>query len=233
MVIFQRRNGREFPDRHVGNGTPFTGKEKARRVDGAKVKRGLWLRRQATVLDTQGGQEPDSGGRGAAEGAGAVTRRRDPRIFNTFIDVPVLHRKGDPEDVVVAELLSTAHDRGVILHLAYSVKDEIAHAHTPADVKVRARDLIFSEQVQLTEGEKDLHRRVRELIRGNAKAGKHDADAFHLVESSKYGAGYFLTNDKRLLRKGGEIGDLLNMEIVTPTEFLEILKMFEQGEAGK
>lgn len=159
-----------------------------------------------------------------------MARKIDPRYSHTFVDVPVLHRKDDAEDAVVDELLETAFERRLMLHLTYSVKDEIAHPNTPADVKKRAQRFIYSVPVQLTQEEKELHQKVREIVQGNAKAGKHDADAFHLVESQKYGAGHFLTNDKRLLKKKAEIGNLLNMEIVTPTEFLAVLKKFEQGE---
>ena len=159
-----------------------------------------------------------------------MARKIDPRYSHTFVDVPVLHRKGDAEDAVVDELLETAFELRVMLHLTYSVKDEIAHPNTPDYVKKRAQRFIYSVPVQLTQGEKELHQKVRKIVQGNAKAGKHDADAFHLVESQKYGAGYFLTNDKRLLKKKAEIGNLLNMEIVTPTEFLAVLKKFEQSE---
>lgn len=156
-----------------------------------------------------------------------MPRKIDPRLFNTFIDVPVLHRKEDVEDEVVEEILRTAFDRGVVLHLTHSVKDEIAHANTPSEVKSRAQGLIYSIPVQLTVAEQELHRRVQDVIRGNAKAGKHDADAFHLVESDKHGGGHFLTNDKRLLRKNTGLSHLLQIEIVTPTEFLNVLKNFE------
>ena len=159
-----------------------------------------------------------------------MVRKIDPRYSHTFVDVPVLHRKGNVEDAVVDELLEIAFELRIMLHLTYSVKDEIAHPNTPADVKKRAQRLIYSVPVQLTQGEKELHQKVREIVQGNAKAGKHDADAFHLVESQKYGAGHFLTNDKRLLKKKAAIGNLLNMEIVTPTEFLAVLKKFEQSE---
>jgi len=158
-----------------------------------------------------------------------MTRSIDPRYFNTFVDVPVLHRKRNDEDAIVEELLKNGFDRRVMLHLTYSVKDEIAHPNTPAEVKARAATLIYSVPVQLTPNEKARHEKVRQLIRGNAESGKHDADAFHLVESSKNGAGYFLTSDKRLLKKNEEIADLLNMLIVTPTEFLAILEEFEQA----
>ncbi len=159
-----------------------------------------------------------------------MARKIDPRYSHTFVDVPVLHRKGDAEDAVVDELLETAFELRVMLHLTYSVKDEIAHPNTPDYVKKRAHRLIYSVPVQLTQGEKELHQKVRKIVQGNAKAGKHDADAFHLVESQKYSAGHFLTNDKRLLKKKAEIRNLLNMEIVTPTEFLAVLKKFEQSE---
>ena len=159
-----------------------------------------------------------------------MARKIDPRYSHTFVDVPVLHRKGDAEDAVVDELLETAFERRVMLHLTYSVKDEIAHPNTPDYVKKRAHRLIYSVPVQLTQGEKELHQKVRKIVQGNAKAGKHDADAFHLVESQKYSAGHFLTYDKRLLKKKAEIRNLLNMEIVTPTEFLAVLKKFEQSE---
>lgn len=156
-----------------------------------------------------------------------MPRKIDPRLLNTFLDATVLHRKGDVEDEVVEEILRTAFERRVVLILPHSVKDEISHSNTPSEVKSRAQGLIYSTPVQLTVAEKELHRRVRHVIRGNAKAGKHDADAFHLVESDKHGGGYFLTNDKRLLRKKTELSHLLQIEIVTPTEFLSVLKNFE------
>ena len=159
-----------------------------------------------------------------------MARKIDPRYSNTFVDVPVLHRKGNAEDAVFDEVLEIAFEWRVMLHLTYSVKDEIAHPNTPDYVKKRAQRFIYSVPVQLTQEENELHQKVRKIVQGNAKAGKHDADAFHLVESQKYGAGHFLTYDKRLLKKKAAIRNLLNMEIVTPTEFLAVLKKFEQSE---
>lgn len=158
-----------------------------------------------------------------------MARRIDPRIFNTFLDAHILDRMSSPEDAVVDELLETGFDRGVLLHLPHSVKAEIEHRNTPADVKRRAAGLIYSEPVQLTENERQLHRRVRSIVQGNAKPGKHDADAFHVVESDKHGGGYFLTNDTRLLKKASELAELLQIQIVTPTELLSILVKFEKS----
>ena len=87
---------------------------------------------------------------------------------------------------------------------------------------------IYTEPVSLTPAEVQRHQQVRDLVRGNAKPGKHDRDAYHMVEAAKYG-GYFITRDPRLFRKCSQIARLLGQgfAIVTPTEFLEIYKQFE------
>jgi len=60
------------------------------------------------------------------------------------------------------------------------------------------------------------------LIQGNAKLGQHAKDAFHLVESAKYGGRFFITNDERLLKKVDEIWKmLLPLRVLKPTDFLE------------
>ena len=57
--------------------------------------------------------------------------------------------------------------------------------------------------------------------------GKKVEVVIRIVESDKHGGGHFLTNDKRLLRKNTGLSHLLQIEIVTPTEFLNVLKNFE------
>jgi predicted nucleic acid-binding protein len=41
-----------------------------------------------------------------------------------------------------------------------------------------------------------------------------------VVEASKYGS-YFITNDARIIKNRDEITKRLNLDVVTPTEFLE------------
>ncbi len=150
-----------------------------------------------------------------------MARWIDPRYFNTLIDAHVLDRTGGPQDADVGEILRLGAEGDVSLVLPYSVKHEIEHPNTPAYVKQRATGLSYTIQVDLTPGERELYQRVLQIIQGDAKPGKHARDARHLVESDKYGGGYFLTNDGRLLKKAAGIGKLLNMEIVTPAGFLE------------
>ncbi len=159
-----------------------------------------------------------------------MAQRIDPRFFNTLLDAHVLDRTGGPDDAVVDEILGLDE---LTLILPHSVKSEIEHPNTPADVKRRALGLIYTLPVSLTPPEQELHQRVRTIVRGNAKPGKHDRDAFHLVESHKHGGGYFITNDERLLTKRAELAQVLRrLKIVTPTEFLETYRRFERSESA-
>lgn len=73
--------------------------------------------------------------------------------------------------------------------------------------------------MELTAPERQKHPQVLELIQSNAKPGRHDKDAFHLVESAKYGK-HFITKDGRLLKKASEIWCVLQLKVVKPSEFL-------------
>ena len=157
----------------------------------------------------------------------------DPRIGNNFIDANVLDRTGGPEAVAVDVILEL-HQRenyDFRLLLTYSVKAEIAHPHTPAEVKRRAAHMVYSTPVQLIGTELETHDKVRALIQGNSKPGQHDSDAFHLVESAKYGR-HFITNDGRLLKKANEIWGMLHLKVCTPSEWLAAYKAHARGGAG-
>lgn len=145
-----------------------------------------------------------------------------------MLDANALDKRGGPEDAVVDELLALAEGMKLSLVLPHSVRAEINHPNTPADVKRRAARLLFSTSVDLTGPEFELHRKVRTILQGNAKPGKHDRDAYHLVEAAKYG-GHFITSDKdRPLKKRDEVAQILpHLQIVTPAEFLAIYRQFE------
>ncbi len=157
-----------------------------------------------------------------------MAQRIDPRYFNSLIDANVLDRLGGSDDAVVDQVLALADEGTISLVLPHSVKAEIEHPNTPAAVKKLALAFIYTESVSLTPKEVDRHQQVRDLVRGSAKPGKHDRDAYHMVEAAKYG-GYFITRDQRLIGKRVEIDRLLGQgfNIVTPAEFLKIYKQFE------
>ena len=84
--------------------------------------------------------------------------------------------------------------------------------------------------MQLTEGELESHRRVREMVQGDAEPGRHYSDAYHVVESAKYGGGYFVTRDRRPLRKSTELETILQIKVVSPSDFMTIYREFEATE---
>ena len=148
----------------------------------------------------------------------------DPLFTNPFIDTNALDNTNGPETAAMDDILRLCEETAfeehpLTLRLPYSVQEEMEHPHTPAEVKRKAENLVFSMKVELIGPELALHDKVRDLIRGNARPGQHDRDAFHLVESAKYGR-HFITNEKRLLKKAGEIWALLQLSVLKPSEFL-------------
>ena len=75
---------------------------------------------------------------------------------------------------------------------------------------------------------------IRELLSGNAGAGKHVADADHVWDACKYG-GYFITHDKRILERAGAARPLLppSLQIMTLGEFLDVYDAAERGAVSQ
>jgi hypothetical protein len=157
-----------------------------------------------------------------------IRRRRsrrsppDPRYHQVFLDAHIFDESDDLEITsAVAEILGPMRESVSIL-LPYSVKAEIERPQTPASVKALAAELIYSTPVQLSQSEIETHIRLRIIMKGNALSNRHDADAFHVVEAGKYG-GYFVTLDRRILRKKNEISSMIpGLWIVKPQELVSI-----------
>jgi hypothetical protein len=155
----------------------------------------------------------------------------DPRIGASFVDTNVLDRTNGPEASAADEIFRLHEENhDFLLHKTYSVEAEIRHPHTPADVRHRAANLIYTELVELTDHELETHQKVRALIQGNARPGQHDSDAFHLVESAKYGR-HFITNDGRLLKKANAIWEILQLNVLKPSDWLAAYKSHARQES--
>ena len=103
--------------------------------------------------------------------------------------------------------------------VAHSVQKEVNHPNTPPDVKALATNQIYTNQ---TGNSPDLQRRkeqIRILVQGNAKPGAHDADAEHLFELHKFGGGYFITTDERLLSLSEELFNHFSVTTIMPSEY--------------
>jgi hypothetical protein len=81
--------------------------------------------------------------------------------------------------------------------------------------------MIFTIETDLTPEERKKRAEIHRVLTGNGKPEKYEADARHVFEASKY-VGYFITADRRILEKRGELRAVCAATIVTPTELLAI-----------
>jgi hypothetical protein len=159
-----------------------------------------------------------------------MTRRPlDPRICPVAIDANALDRDGSERDVLVDRLLALSSTRTIRLLVPKRVRAEIQNPQTPAHVKEAALPQIFTIGVGLNSDEKRRKRIITAELQGNAKLGKHEADADHLFEAAKYG-GFFITEDGRILKRAGRLSEVLppSLTVVTLADFLAI---FDEWEA--
>ena len=147
----------------------------------------------------------------------------DPARCNVAVDASGLSRPAG--DIVRAEqvdrLLELYSDGRLRLILPHGVWDELHRAGTPAAKSAAANEMIFTIKTSLTTDEQRRRQVIKAALQGNAKPGKHDADAEHLAEAAKYG-GYFITHDERILKRSPALRDALGpaLQVVTLTDFL-------------
>jgi len=161
-----------------------------------------------------------------------VSRRPlDPRHCNVTIDANALDRDGTDRDRSIDRLLGLHRTRVLNIVVPKGVRVEALHRNTPDYVRNEIASKIFTIETELTQPELEQLRRIEAMLRGNAELGKHAADARHLFEAGKYGGGYFVTNDCRMLKKRGELAAVLppSLNIVTLGELLAIYDDYESG----
>lgn len=153
----------------------------------------------------------------------------DPRRVNVCLDNNALQPPGgDLADVSRFERLREAGTFQIVV--PYGVVDEARHPSTPAAVRTALTSGIFTIPTTPTDGERRLRAAIAAELQGNAKPGKHAADATHLAEACKYG-GYFITHDSRVLERAGNLAELLppSLQVVTLIGFLAIYDRFAKG----
>lgn len=79
--------------------------------------------------------------------------------------------------------------------------------------------MIYSLPVQLTSNEMARLKKISAILRGNATASAHYADATHINESIKYG-GCFITTDKRILSKRNDLSEV-GAVVLRPAEWID------------
>lgn len=158
-----------------------------------------------------------------------MTRFISPLHSNNFIDANILDDVADGQDAAVGEIVRLARSGEVTVLLPYSVQNELANPNTPAHVRRAATTFLFSIQVDLTEEEQRRYLALVGAVKGNAEEKNIAPDLFHVCEAAKYG-GYFITRDKRLLARSGAISKVLQIDVVTPSVFLDRVTQARERE---
>jgi hypothetical protein len=153
---------------------------------------------------------------------------REELLFGPVaVDANALDRDGTERDALVDRFWKGAEAGAFTLLVPGGVRAELLHPETPGAL----RDLALSRPAPLRAApthEQKLDRiRVRAILRGDAPSGKHEADALHLSEAAEAGCAFFITHDRRILRRRADLrGVLPDLSIVTLEKFLA------QVEAG-
>jgi hypothetical protein len=153
----------------------------------------------------------------------------DPRITNIAHDADVLDRDGTARDILVDRFLALAASRKLHVVIPDGVRQQVQHAHTPADVLQAVLPQIFNLRPGLNRGQQDTRRLIAAVLQGNARPETHSADASHLAEAAETGCGFFIARDKRFFKKRNELREVLppSLSVVTLEEFFEIFDDYE------
>ena len=146
----------------------------------------------------------------------------DPRRSNTFVDTCAFDPKVEPEHSSAQRIRAIRHAGNISILLAHSNQKEVDHPNTPAEMKAEAGDMNFTGSVPLTPEENQRRERVRRVMIGDGNPERYQADADHVFEAGKYGAGYFVTTDHRILSRKAELDAASGAIIVKPSEWLAI-----------
>ena len=145
-------------------------------------------------------------------------QQRPPRYTHTFIDSCAFN-PGDMEEAASRRIL----EKWPNVIVAHSVQKEIDHPNTPEDVKRMGMALVYTIERELPPELLRKRDEIRMLIQGNAKPGRHKDDADHLFELYKYGGGYFVTTDARLLSNSDTLLQNYFITTIKPTKYEALL----------
>ena len=145
-------------------------------------------------------------------------QQRPPQYTHSFIDTCAFD-PGGTEEVASRRILNKWPN----IIVAHSVQKELEHPSTPEDVKRLANSLIYTIDSELTSDLFEKKKEIRMLFQGNAKPSQHKSDADHLFELYRFGGGYFVTTDKRLLSHSNKLFQEYFITTIKPSEYEKLL----------
>src|SRR6516165_6205424 len=125
----------------------------------------------------------------------AHRRPLDPRRVNVAIDANALDLDGTPRDRLVERFKQLMVDGTIRVVTPGGVRSEVQHPHTPGTVQAAVLPQIFNLRPGLNTAQQAARTRVAAALQGNARPGKHAADASHISEADETGCGYFITHE--------------------------------------
>ena len=146
----------------------------------------------------------------------------NPWIANSFLDSCAFDPKYHPEDQAAVEVFRLHREQKLPIRLAHSVQKEVDNPGTPLWVKQAAQGLIRTGEVPLSPDERNRLQAIHAIVAGNGKSESVQEDARHIFEAQKYGA-YFVTTDNRLLGRADQLRRECSVEILRPSEFLDLV----------
>ncbi len=147
-----------------------------------------------------------------------VHKQRSPQHTHTFMDSCAFSPE-EEEEPASRRILEKCPN----IIVAHSVQKELNHPNTPEDIRQLSMAFIYTIEGDLTQEEIERRNEFRMLIQGNASAGRHKNDADHLFELSKYGGGYFVTTDRRLLKHSETLFKRYFITTIEPSEYEGLL----------
>jgi hypothetical protein len=161
-----------------------------------------------------------------------VKKHLDPRIANIFLDSCAFDPKYSPENQAALNLFQRYENGDRLLQIAHSTQKEIEHPNIPSWVKQQSSGLLYTIETSLTDAERRVQELILTILAGNGKRDNVLQDSKHVFEAAKYGS-YFVTTDQRILQKRGELRSVCDVNVVIPSELLEILEMSDEARRGR
>ena len=146
--------------------------------------------------------------------------RGDPPLV--ALDANVFDRLGRDSTDLARALRGLLDDGRLRLVVPAGVAAELAHPNAPPEVRSALSRATPLPRIRRTPAQEIDRIRVRAILRGDGRPGKHDADAAHLSDAAEAGCSVFVTGDGKILRKRDILAQALSSgpEILTLAELL-------------